>query len=119
MKKFTFFVTFILCSFAFANSLLDLRHQHVFTRSQLEREVNEQQLSTQQGTAGVSVQGGDSCLKTACSMVGSLGCDSREEVFELSRECRNETCLKVTCEGLGYFACDENSEVREVLRKCS
>lgn len=127
MRAVTFFVTFFVLSICLIGESETLPIQHVFTRNQIEREVEFQRLpivgnSSSGNTSTVLFTNmGGSCLSTACKMAGSFGCDSQDEITDLSKACRKnfgDECLRQVCTDLGYFACDENSEIKKVLLSC-
>jgi hypothetical protein len=109
----------IFVTFSFAKA--DLRIQHGFTRTQLEREVNEQTVPVVSPTTYVIAGGSKSCLETACQMSGTFGCDESSEVIGLAKACRgnsDDQCLRQICATLGSFGCDEYSEVKAVATNC-
>jgi len=119
------FVTLTFAFFAHAQVGLNgkIATQSGFTRTQLEREVQDQTVSNS-NNSHITIYGGSpdsACLTTACRMAGTFGCDDENEILDLSNACRGnpgDSCLKQICQTLGEFGCDEFREVRQILISC-
>ena len=62
-----------------------------------------------------------SCLDAVCEKLGTVGCDSLDEVKAVGVACRGNIdgdCVSFACGKLGNFGCDSLDEASKVARAC-
>lgn len=61
------------------------------------------------------------CVDYACQKLGTFGCDTMDDVKEVSKACLgnyNEKCIRKVCEQLGTFGCDTIDDIKEAGAAC-
>ncbi|WP_347358540.1 hypothetical protein [Bdellovibrio sp.] len=60
------------------------------------------------------------CVEAVCKQLSRFDCDDRDDMYEVTRACRNVSgpCVTSLCSRMSRFSCDEKLEVFEVANIC-